>query len=138
MIENQENLSGMEDFLGPVISSYSRRQAIEDGVLVDLSTLLPSDTRIYKWSAACTSSVWGIIERACPREEKGGDIELRDAGPWVWDLCWMSVKAKTKILSPSQHLFACTIGRKTYHFKAVCGPGDELEPVITIMLPDED
>ena len=31
------------------------------------------------------------------------------------------------------------VGRRKYHrFKIVCGPGDLGEPVLTIMLPDED
>ena len=129
--------SSMEEFFGEVISSYSRAQAIDDGVLVDLSGLFPSDTRLYKWPVACTATVWSFIEKACPRN-KNGITEVKDAGPWVWDLCWMSIKAKTKVLSPSEHLFVCTIGRKTYGLKAVCGPGDNGEPVITIMLPGEE
>jgi hypothetical protein len=28
--------------------------------------------------------------------------------------------------------------QETVQLKAVCGPGDNAEPVITIMLPDED
>jgi hypothetical protein len=28
--------------------------------------------------------------------------------------------------------------RKTITLKATCGPGDDLEPVITVMFPDED
>ena len=31
------------------------------------------------------------------------------------------------------------VGRRKYHrFKIVCGPGDLGEPVLTIMLPNED
>lgn len=137
MVSNQSFMPSMEEIFGEVISSYSRAQAIEDGVLIDLTALFPSDTRLYKWPVACTSAVWGLIEKACPRDKKG-TIELRDAGPWVWDLCWMSIKAKTKTLSPRENLFVCTIGRKASTFKAICGPGDNLEPVITIMLRDED
>ena len=131
----EENQASMEEFFGEVISSYSRAQAIDDGVLVDLSGLFPSDTRLYKWPVACTAAVWSLIEKVCLQPGTG---ELINAGVWVWDLCWMSIRAKTKVLSPSEHLFKCSIGSKVHTFKAVCGPGDNAEPVITIMLPDED
>ena len=137
MEANQATKDSMREFFGEVISSYSRGQAIEDGVLVDLSSLFPSDTRLYKWPVACTSAVWSIIEKDC-HKKKGGGIEVKEAAPWVWDICFMSVKAKTKILSESEHLFICSFGRKTCILKAVCGPGDNGEPVITIMLPNED
>ena len=28
--------------------------------------------------------------------------------------------------------------RRTVQIKSICGPGDDMEPVITLMLPDED
>jgi hypothetical protein len=127
--------SSMEEFFGEVISSYSRAQAIDDGVLVDLSGLFPSDTRLYKWPVACTAAVWSLIEKVCLQRGTG---ELINLGAWVWDLCWMSINAKTKVLSPSEHLFECSIGSKVHTLKAICGPGDHGEPVITFMLPDED
>jgi hypothetical protein len=29
-------------------------------------------------------------------------------------------------------------GTPLVHLKALCGPGDQAEPVITVMMPDED
>ena len=141
MEANCREQASMEEFFGGVISSYSRTQAIEDGVLVDLTSLSPNDTRLYRWPVACTAAVWGLVERACAhRTETAEHVEvpIAEAGPWIWDLCWMSIKAKTRVISPSEHLFICTIGRKAHTFKAVCGPGGQGEPVITIMLADED
>jgi len=130
MIAQQQEKSSMKEIFGEVISSYSRDQAIEDGILADLTTLFPRDTRLYKYPVACTSAVWETISNAC---KHGGD-----PGAWVWDLCYMSIHYKCKILSPSEHLFKCIIGRKTKIFKINVGPGDNAEPVITIMYPDED
>jgi hypothetical protein len=132
--------SSIEETFGEVIYSYSRMQAIQDGVLVDLSSFFPNDTRLYKWPVACTAAVWRLIENACHKTKTSEYVEvpLSEAGPWVWDLCWMSVKAKTRVISSREHLFVCTIGRKPHTFKAVCGPGDDGEPVVTLMLPDED
>jgi len=38
------------------IFTYTRAQAIADGVLVDLSTSFPSDTRLFKWPIACATT----------------------------------------------------------------------------------
>jgi len=131
MVPEEQQKSSVEETFGPVIYSYSRAQAIEDGVLVDLTANFPNDTRLYRWPVACTSTVWNLIEKASQKIPGGPD-------PWVWDLCWMSIKAKTKVFSDREHLFVCTIGRKAHTFKVNCGPGDQGEPVITIMMSDED
>lgn len=124
-------MDAMEAVFGDVISSYSRQQAIEDGVLVDLSALYPHDTRIYKWPVACTDTVWNLILEAC-------NDDVKDAGPWVWDLCRMSARFPTKFLSEREQLFKVIIGETPHTLKVHCGPGDTAQPVITIMMPEED
>jgi len=52
-----------ENTFGETIYSYSRIQAIEDGVLVDLSHA-DSIRQHWKHPFACTSAVWSIIEEA--------------------------------------------------------------------------
>lgn len=47
----------MDDFFGGVIHSYSRAQAIEDGVLVDVSSMAKEAGFI--WPVAVTAAVWG-------------------------------------------------------------------------------
>lgn len=128
-------MNGIEDqnkeVFSKVISSYTRVSAIEDGVLVDLTALYPNDTRLFKCPVACTATVWGLIERAC-KKNPGGE------GARVGDLCWMSINYKIKVFSESEHLFKCRIGRKACTFKINCGPGNDGDPVITLMMPDED
>ena len=58
-----------ENLFGETIYSYSRAQAIEDGVLVDLSHV-DSIRQHWKHPFACTSAVWGIIEEALQRDRK--------------------------------------------------------------------
>ena len=58
-----------ENRFGETIYSYSRAQAIEDGVLVDLSHV-DSIRQHWKHPFACTSAVWGIIEDALQRPIK--------------------------------------------------------------------
>lgn len=126
-----------ESVFDNIIYAYTRAQAIEDGVLVDLTTLSPSDTRLYKWPVACTSAVFSLIEDIVPHD-KDGFFEIAKVGPWIWDLCWMSIKNITRKFSDSEHLFKVIIGNKAHTLKCSCSPGDTGEPVITIMMEDED
>ncbi len=73
-MEAKQTTSNLEEFFGEVISSYSRAQAIDDGVLVDLSGLFPSDTRLYKWPVACTAAVWSFIEKVCLQPYTGLEV----------------------------------------------------------------
>lgn len=56
-------MSKVNEFFGEVISCYSRKQALEDGVLVDLIQIIPIPESGYKYPLACTIAVWRIIER---------------------------------------------------------------------------
>lgn len=117
---------------GKVIHSYSRMQAIEDGCLVDVSTPYPDDTRIYKYPVAVTAEVWALIAG-------------RNTGAWLWDICWMSTRYVIARPDESSVIFLATLPIKTgsfagksYRLKAVIGPGDNAEPVITIMFANQD
>ena len=134
---NQDNTKNpFED--APVIYSYSRKQAIEDGVLVDL-TPWSKDTG-FKIPVACTSAVWhGYIT---PRE---GTKELGQSERGrAHDVMWMLFCAIRAARSPGDQIlykviFLMAPGKQeTVTLKSICGPGDDGEPVITIMNPDED
>ena len=124
-------------FGGPTYS-YSRAWAIEEGVLVDLGQdkMLEVCQQHYKHPIACTAAVWGIMERAVANKRHGNDF----AGV-LHDMLWMSRKYCRK-LDESTVIFQVKItgaGRQSvYDFKLLVGPGDNAEPVITIMLPTED
>jgi hypothetical protein len=120
-----------------LIHSYSRAQAIADGVLVDVSGVAREAG--IKFPVALTRAVYERCVAVPP-----GVIGQDEAGR-LWDVCW---------------LLRCAIGRGTgspvVHFgvhvrndnregtpplvrlKALCGPGDQGEPVITLLLPVED
>ncbi len=123
---------------GEPIHVYTRAQAISDGVLVDLSAVAPDVCRQhYKYPVACTASVWGIIERALNTPG-----ELQDVAGIVHDMLWMS-RVSGKAINQQTRQFPTIIvtapgKRKTFQFKLVVGPGDRAEPVITIMMPNED
>lgn len=116
-----------DSIFGDVIFSYSRAQAIRDGVLVDL-TEFHSVAKMWKLHLACTSTVWGIIEN-CGHI---GDLACQ----------LISVAAQTAAKSSPGNtdtlLFKVTLGAKSHTLKLHCGPGDTAAPVLTLMLPDED
>lgn len=124
------------EFFGEVISSYSRKQALEDGVLVDLNQFIPVGESGYKYPVACTITVWEIIERAVNNPKFGNDYE-----GIVWDILQMSRNCPTKRWTTGCIFQVVIIGagpKKIFSFKIECGPGDRGEPVLTVMLPEED
>lgn len=120
----------------PVIYAYTRAQAIDDGVLVDVSaTAVEAGIR---YPVALTCRVWNEIVEPDEESAKQG----QDAAGRLWDvLCMFRHGA---LGSPSGDtliygLYVVRDGRQEFvSLKAVCGPGDTAEPVITIMFPDED
>ena len=121
-----------------IISRYTREQAIEDGVLVDLmqDEMEAVCRQHYKYPVACTAAVFSIMQKAVDNPRWGNDY----AGV-LHDMLWMS-RTHRQQLDPSTVLFDVIIkgaGRQSiYRFKMVCGPGDDEEPVMTIMLTNED
>jgi hypothetical protein len=89
-----EQTPTMEDLFGPVIYSYTREQAIEDGVLIDLSAIAPDVcSQHYKYPIACTETVWNIIEEAVNNPK--WDCDTKGI---IHDLLFMSIHYKTFVL----------------------------------------
>jgi len=123
----------------PVIFSYTRAQAIEDGVLVDL-TAWAKETG-FKVPVACTSTVWQGYVVPLPETEGWGQSERGRAHDLLW-LLFLAIKA-SKNTGQDQILYKVLFlmaPNKTEEvtLKAHFGPGDDGEPVVTIMRPDED
>jgi hypothetical protein len=122
-------MSDLNDLCGDFIYSYTRRQAIDDGVLVDLSQFAVV-RKHWKLHMACTDAVWGIIDHAVKHERKEIEGVLHD----------ISVMAMTRIGRDTGGTlyFDCIIGTEKRSLKLHCGPGDTAVPVLTLMLPNED
>jgi hypothetical protein len=132
----------LEEIFGEPIASYSRRQAIEDGVLVDLTQ--PETVRAvreagFKWPVAMTATAFAatICEPGQPLPE-GQDIDGR-----LWDVLWMlSLAVKGSRESSDRVSFSVRVWDGNRHNEvklwSLCGPGDDAAPVITIMLQGED
>jgi hypothetical protein len=119
-----------------LIHRYSRAQAIADGVLVDVSAVAREAG--LRWPVALTRAVW---ER-CVRVPDG--VLYQDEAGRLWDVLFLLALAARRCDS-AEVRFAVHVRDDNsdctpplVRLKAVCGPGDDGEPVITVMLPHED
>ena len=132
----------LEEMFGTVVYAYTRTQAIEDGVLVSGMTadLEEISRQHFKWPIAMTASVWALVESAASHPDACADIK----GTWH-DILWMAKNGIFERITPSIVLFHVAISSDhakkkpvAHKLKFHCGPGDNAEPVITIMQRDED
>lgn len=125
----------LNELFGEVISMYTRKEAIADGSLVDVSTLAKEAG--IKYPVAITQTAYGEVVRPDEQAKNRGESETGR----LWDVLNM-FRLKARSCTGSRFDFkviATEDGREVVHLLyAVCGPGDNAEPVITIMLPNED
>jgi hypothetical protein len=131
----------IEEIFGAPIATYSRLQAIEDGVLVDLMQLgtveLVREVG-FKFPVAMTAGAFAATVAKIGEELPAGqDIQGR-----LWDVLWMLKCAIQRASSTDRLSFQVRVWNVLRHdvvrLWSVCGPGDTHEPVITIMLEGED
>lgn len=121
----------------PVIHRYTREQAIEDGVLVDLSTWARETG--FMIPVACTCAVWNqYVVPPAGTEELGQSERGR-----CHDLLWCLYLAIRRNEGGDRLLYEVIFlnskrKQETVKLKAICGPGDDGEPVLTVLRPDED
>jgi hypothetical protein len=118
-----------------IIYSYTRQQAIEDGVLIDVSGTAAKVG--IKYPVAVTAALWvRYIEPDQSLKSFGQSIEGR-----LWDVLWMfrvnAYICRDSVLYFNVY-FLMEKKLELVKVKAVCGPGDTLDPVVTVMLPGED
>lgn len=113
----------------PVIFTYTRAEALKDGVLFDVTY----DAKGYgiKYPTAITAGVEAKLEMGKGRTES----ELHHGR--LRDVLYMFAM-KARVTSEDTIYFTVKIGRENVDLWAKCGPGDTMEPVISIMLVGED
>lgn len=119
-----------------IIYSYSRAQAIADGVLIDASeTAREAGVR---FPVAVTAGLWH--KYIVPDEASA--LHCQSTEGRLWDTIWLFRHAAKNFAGDTLFFEVSFVmkGRKITRakLKAVCGPGDTHKPVITIMLPEED
>lgn len=119
-----------------IIHAYTRADAIADGFLIDVTDMAIEAG--FRYPVALTDTVWNTcveVDSECTHQDEQGRL---------WDvlmllrfaICRDTDKVNRIIRSPP-----CRRGwqqDRDLPEKAICGPGDNAEPVITIMLPGED
>ena len=113
---------------GDIISTYTRAQAIEDGVQRDVSNDKGSD--VYKVPVFITSALHEALSKG--QGKKADTYSAR-----LWDACWLASVGRE--LSPSIRQTRVKIGARNHTVRAECGPVDinDPRPAITLGLPAE-
>jgi len=114
-----------------LIYSYSRKQALEDGVLIDV-TEMAKEAGI-KLPVALTQELHStyIVTELSDQDERGR----------LWDTLFMLVlnakNSQESIIHYNVLFKTAADSHENVTLKAIIGPGDTAVPVITIMLPHE-
>jgi hypothetical protein len=117
---------------------YSRKQALSDGVLIDLSELAREAG--FRWPLAVTSRLY--YEYLVPSLELASDGQSLTGR--AWDLLnvlkYAIGQAKDESFLRFSVYFLMSRGSNPIPIElvSIAGPGDEGEPVLTVLLPDED
>lgn len=121
-----------------LISSYTRRQAIADGVLIDVTETAKEAG--FKMPVAVTAALWA----ECVTVPHG--ISEQDERGRLWDVLFslsFSIRANRPV--GSAHPFRVCVRNtpgdgpaELVELYAVCGPDDDGGPCLTVMKTDED
>ena len=121
-----------------LIFSYSRKDALADGVLIDVTETAREAG--FRYPVAMTSAAWATCVKV-PERVPGQDETGR-----LWDVLTMlshACRSRNPGGDESVRLFDVLVlndhsGPKPVKLKAVCGPDDDAGPCLTVMLPEED
>ena len=141
-MSNTSNEYAVESFFGEVISTYTRAQAIEDGVLIDAG---PTAKEVgFKFPVALTSAVWA--DCVAWTDSDSQKKPFQDQSGRLYDVLFMAAFAiQTSADSGDRLLYELyrvprdgySTEAKPVTLKLIVGPGDHGEPVMTILLPEE-
>ena len=130
-------------FVGEVISTYSRAQALEDGVLVDAGPLAKQVG--YRWPVALTAAAWDDCVAWTDADSEAQVYQDRSGR--LYDVLFMGAYTiRTHGGGRDRLDFSLSRVPRDGHstepalvtLKLVVGPGEDGEPVMTILLPQED
>lgn len=126
-----------------LISLYTRADAIRDGLLIEVDPALCREVGVV-YPVCITDNLWVYIEPSNLADMPGQSVKGR-----LWDLLWMiriiisNPKNKRTDTIRFRVSFMLKDGRQPASLEEVFvigrfGPGDNAEPVITLMLPEDD
>jgi hypothetical protein len=130
-----------DPLFGPVIYVYTRAQAIVDGVLVDVTET--GKEVGFKLPVAITEALQSRLTPTKAAAAIGQEYNGR-----LWDVLWLAAFT-IKLADRGTDTVTFTVALQEVEarsgqpqntdlrLRAVCGPGDEGEPVITIGFPED-
>jgi len=132
-----------ESFFGDIISTYTRAQAIEDGVLIDISSTAKEAG--FEWPIAMTAGAWADCVAWSDTDSQAQVYQ--DQSGRLWDVIFMAFQAISLSRETGDRLLfrlyrvprdGHSTDAELTTLKLIVGPGDSGEPVITILLANED
>lgn len=130
-----------DPLFGPVIYAYTRAQAIADGALVDVTETAKEVG--FKLPVVITEALHNRLTPTKADTSLGQDYDGR-----LWDVLWLAAFT-IKLADRGTDTVTFTVVLQEVEarsgqpqnidlrLRAVCGPGDEGEPVITIGFPED-
>ena len=141
-MSSTSNEQSAESYFGEVISTYTRAQAIEDGVLVDAGPMAKEVG--FTLPVALTAAVWA--DCVVWTDDDSRKMPFQDQSGRLYDVLFMAAFAiQTSADSGDRLLYELyrvprdgySTEAKPVTLKLIIGPGDQGEPVLTILLPEE-
>ena len=141
---NMETVNAsLAEVFGEPISIYTRAQAIEDGVLVDVTA--PAREAGFRLPVALSRAVWDRLV-ALPDGYTGWQSE----NARLWDVLWLAAVSARARPESDRLCYAVRVrdvrkdgtdsarAPRVHHPIMTIGGGDSGEPVVTIMFPEDD
>ncbi|HEX4959757.1 MAG TPA: DUF6573 family protein [Thermoanaerobaculia bacterium] len=124
-----------EDVFGPAIHSYSRAEALADGLLIDVTSTAREAGFLIP--VALTRAVWESYVAVPPK------VVAQDEPGRLWDILWMASLAARRNRDAGEVRFTVSVRNDNRQprprtLRCTVGSGDQGEAVITILLPEED
>ena len=121
-----------------ILHTYSRRDAIDDGILIDVTDTAKETG--FRIPVAVTAAVWSAYVTVPDGVEGQGERGR------LWDVIMMLRfairygKGSRSIIRYRLHVRNdnCVGEPPLVELKAVCGPNEDGTPCVTVMLPEED
>lgn len=139
-MNNINNPNSFSELFGEPIYVYSRAQALEDGVLVDVSELAKEAGFCYP--VAMTRAAWvDCVEWS----DQDSERVCQDEVARLWDVLFLAAHAARRSSGDRLTFLIhriprdrCSTHPEQVSLQMLIGPGDRGEPVMTIMLLGED
>jgi hypothetical protein len=120
----------------PILYWYTRAQALEDGVLVDVSAAARETG--FRYPVALTRAAWALCVALTPAAMCAGNDERGRLHDLLWMLrCAVARSRGDRDIAFELLCVTTRIRPMRVPLRCVIGPGDAGEPVLTVMMPGE-